>query len=401
MGGGASGYFAAITCAENNPNCETILFEGTSKPLAKVLVSGGGRCNVTHHCFEPAELVKNYPRGFKELRSPFSRFQPKDTVAWFEKRGVPLKIEKDGRMFPTTDRSETIAQCLRQAAENSRVKVELESRIKKITYDSSLKKFSFGDSPSLFDQVVLATGGSASGYELARSLGHTLIPSVPSLFTFNIEDPRLMGLEGLSFQDATLSLLPKESEKSFLQRGPLLITHWGLSGPAVLKLSAWVARELFESHYQADLKINFLSGENLLTAIEKISKHKNENTRKNIHTDPALPVTKRFWARTCETLQIPANLNWASLTKAMLQRIAQELTEAKYLVTGKGVFKEEFVTAGGVSLKEIDFKTMQSRICPGLYFAGEIMDVDGITGGFNFQNAWSSGWIAGQSIANL
>lgn len=406
IGGGAAGYFAAIHAAEQNPESRVVIFEATKKPLAKVLVSGGGRCNVTHHCFEAGELVKHYPRGAKELRGAFSRFQPNDTIAWYSARGVELKVEADGRMFPTTDNSETIAHCLQDAAARSGVKLRVGLKVRGISKHETGEGFVIETDavqPEHFAAVILATGGGRQGFELAASLGHTIVSPVPSLFTFEIKDPRLAELSGLSFSTAKLKLIvasakEKRGEAIFEQAGPVLITHWGLSGPAVIKLSALAARELFEQSYQAKLKLNFLPQYNPESLLAQLLSMKEQFPKKELKTVVFDGVAKRYWLSLLEYLALGAGLTWADVSKKQLRSLAEELTNAEFAVRGKGVFKEEFVTCGGVSLKEVDFRTMQSRICLGLYFAGEVLDIDGITGGFNFQAAWTTGWIAGGSV---
>lgn len=389
IGGGAAGYFAAIHCAEARPDAAVSVLEGTSRPLTKVRISGGGRCNVTHHCFDPEQLVKSYPRGFRELRGPFSRFQPKDTVAWFERRGVELKVEADGRMFPVTDDSETVAACLQQAAAAAGVEVRLGTIVKSMSRSDAGFELTLRQGVEGFDRILLATGSGPQGFAAARALGHAMVDPVPSLFTFNVKDPRLAELPGISFPEVELTLVPDGAEKAFKQRGPLLITHWGLSGPAVLKLSAFAARELHASGYKAKLSCQFLPGESFAGITERLTR-----TRQ---LPPELP--RRFAQALAHHAGIDQNASWANLCGEALQRLAREIVQGEYRVDGKGVFKEEFVTAGGVDLKEVDFRTMQSKRCPGLYFAGEILDIDGITGGFNFQNAWTTGYIAGQAIA--
>jgi predicted Rossmann fold flavoprotein len=402
IGGGAAGYFAAINCAETFPQANVTLLEGTTRPLTKVRISGGGRCNVTHDCFDVATLVKNYPRGERELRGPFSKFQPRDTIEWFAKRGVELKIERDGRMFPVTNKSSTIIDCLEKAAADHKVNKRMGSDaiakgIKRLPQGGF--EITFKDKTEIFDRVLLATGSSPQGHSLAASLGHTITPLAPSLFTFEIKDARLGGLEGTSFALADLTLTPEGSGKTrFKQTGPLLITHWGLSGPAVLKLSAWVARELFAADYKAELKVNFFSDYTTDSMLQTLMDHKLANPKLIAVNDLPFAITKRFWQRLLNPLGVDGKTFWASVSKEQLKKLATELCEGIYHVTGKGEFKEEFVTCGGVSLKEVDFRTMESRVCPGLFFAGEILDIDGITGGFNFQNAWTTGWIAGQHL---
>lgn len=397
IGGGAAGYFAAITCAEKNPNLQVHILEATQRTLTKVRLSGGGRCNVTHGCFDPKILVTHYPRGQKELLGPFHRFQPRDTIAWFEAKGVKLKCEPDGRMFPTTDSSETIAQCLEEAARSAGVTVRLGTIVKSLSYQDGFK-LTLRDSAEDFDFVVLATGGSPAGFALAGALGHHMVSPVPSLFTFNIKDPRLTDQSGVSFAAVTLTL--NTPSKKFVQNGPLLITHWGLSGPGVLKLSAWAARELYEANYRASLKINFLDRDTREHVRASLLQFKSQHPKKMIATDPPVAIARRYWQTLVHLTAPSADLTWSDVSHATLDLLVKELCEATFQVEGKGVFKEEFVTAGGVPLHEVDFRTMESRRCPGLYFAGEILDIDGVTGGFNFQNAWTTGWTAGTSISS-
>lgn len=403
VGGGAAGIFGAISAATHNRSARVIVLEATGSPLDKVRISGGGRCNVTHNCFDPTELVKSYPRGYRELRSIFSRFQPRDTVEWFENHGVKLKAELDGRMFPTTDNSATIVDCLLTAAAEFGVELRCQSRVKAVraTGESgSGPRYEIdvhGESALLCDRLLIATGNSPQGYELAETLGHSIVPCVPSLFTFKVSDTRLEGLSGISFDQVELRLAV--GDRQFHQRGPMLITHWGLSGPAVLKLSAFAARELSDCGYRAELSVNLLPGQKNETLTKKLAASRDHYGRKQVHADSPLPIPRRYWNRVIQHLEIPEEMTWSGLTKPAADAIISELTDARFMVAGKGIFKEEFVTCGGVSLKEIDFKTMQSKLRPGLFLAGEILDIDGITGGFNFQSAWSTGWIAGTSMA--
>ena len=415
VGGGAAGFFGAITCATAHPHTRVTLLEAGRKPLEKVRISGGGRCNVTHHCFDPLQLVQNYPRGGKSLRGAFTRFQPKDTVAWFESQGIHLKTEADGRMFPVTDNSETIVNCLLKAAAIAGVKLRtgvpvksvssahLNLKSKKPPLERELKErfeIELKNGEVLrCDCVLVATGSNPLGYRWAKDLGHKIEPPVPSLFTFNIADPRLQGLAGISVENVCVSL--SETGKTKLeQTGPLLITHWGVSGPAVLKLSAWGARILHEHRYQMSLLINWVPQYNRETLRQYLLEIKSQIPKRKISGYCPLPLSKRLWQRLVTLMGINAQTPWAELSKKFLNKLVQELTQGKYLIQGKGVFKEEFVTCGGISLKEINFKTMESKCCPGLYFAGEILDIDGVTGGFNFQSAWTTSWLAGQAMGN-
>ncbi len=405
IGGGAAGFFAAITAAEKNPAAEILIYESTRKPLAKVLISGGGRCNVTNHCFDPGELVKNYPRGHKELLGPFHHFQPRDTIAWFEKHGVRLKVESDNRVFPVTDSAGTIADCLTRTALSLGVKIKVGTAIRKIARvvsRSGNSEFEIELQDGQTERalwLLLATGGGTSGHRLAQSLGHTIVPPVPSLFTFKISDPRLKNLSGVAFDNIHL-FLKSENGRAIEQSGSLLITHWGLSGPAVLKLSAWGARTLHESRYRAELTVNFLPGHTAASGYETLLGHKSEHPRKLIKNTREANLPARYWERILSFLAIPDTTRWADISARDLHALSLELTQAKFKIIGKGQFKEEFVTCGGVSLKEVDFRTMESKVCPGLYLAGEIIDIDGLTGGFNFQNAWTTAWIAGINLAS-
>ncbi len=403
IGGGAAGFFGAIAAADANPDARVTLLEAGREPLAKVRISGGGRCNVTHHCFEPAALVQYYPRGGKVLRGVFSRFQPKDTIDWFTDRGVNLKTEPDGRMFPTTNDSGTIVDCLMNEADNVGVNLKTNTAVKSIRQEESGFSIEMRNGEVIqCDRILLATGSSAQGYQMARALGHSVIDPVPSLFTFNVTDRRLDGLAGVSVPNATLKLKTsagaKLEQSGLEQTGPLLVTHWGLSGPAVLKLSAWGARALHEAHYQAILTVNWLPKAKPEGLREELVKVKTQLAKKSVGANCPVILPRRLWESLIAAAGIPSELRWSDVSKVMLNALLQELLQGNYEITGKGVFKEEFVTCGGVDLKEVNFKTMESRICPGLYFAGEVLDIDGVTGGFNFQSAWSTGWIGGRAI---
>jgi predicted Rossmann fold flavoprotein len=397
VGGGAAGFFGALAAASRAPSTTVEILEASSHPLQKVTISGGGRCNVTHHCFEPRELVKGYPRGAKELLGPFTRFGPRETVEWFESRGVRLKAEADGRMFPVTDQSATVVDGLLETARQAGITLRLGAKVKAMArapgpgFEVDLAD----GSRERYDRVLLATGGNPAGHRLAASLGHTIVPCVPSLFTFNVDDPRLRGLSGISFERVELALSTGES-KHLKQTGPLLITHWGLSGPAVLKLSAWGARELAKSAYRATLTVNFLPDRPADRVREELVAFKSQNERKRVSGARPFPMPARYWNRLVEHAGILDEAIWATISNKLLASLAAEITAARFAVNGKGIFKEEFVTCGGVTLSEVDFKTMQSKVVPGLYLAGEVLDIDGITGGFNFQSAWTTGWIAGR-----
>jgi predicted Rossmann fold flavoprotein len=401
IGGGAAGFFGAITAAQANPKAQVILLEASRHPLNKVLISGGGRCNVTHACFEPSGLVQNYPRGGKAMLGAFTRFQAKDTVSWFANRGVPLKTEADGRMFPITDSSETIANCLMKTAKASGVELRTEQAVVSVNVTGERFKIVLKSGENLeCDRLLIATGSSPIGYRLAKELGHTVEPPVPSLFTFNIRDQNFRELAGVSVESVRLSLTVPD-KPSIEQLGPILITHWGLSGPAVLKLSAWGARVLHSNHYKATLHINWLPHLKTEEVRQQILAVKNEWAKRAMSLHRGVDLPHRLWRYIISRISINPEMRWAELPNKTLNLLVQELTKGEFLIDGKGVFKEEFVTCGGVKLKEINFKTMESKLVPGLYFAGEILDIDGITGGFNFQSAWTTGYLAGQAISSI
>lgn len=356
---------------------------------------------MTHYCFDPAQLVQSYPRGSKALRGAFSRFQPQDTVAWFKQHGVLLKREADGRMFPVTDDSATIVDCLMQAALQAGVRLKTRAPVGQVRqtqagFELSVKSGGQDGRTDFAHRLLLATGSSPQGYRIAHSLGHTLEPPVPSLFTFNVPDQALHELSGLTVDPVVLKL--KVAQKTLAQTGPLLITHWGFSGPAILKLSAWGARLLHEQRYQAILQINWLPALTQEQVRAELLQAKETWGKRGLPTAPLFSLPKRLWHYLIARSGIDPELTWAHLAKAALNRLVQELTQGQYAIAGKGAFKDEFVTCGGIRLQEVDFKTMESRICPGLYFAGEILDIDGITGGFNFQSAWTTGWLAGRAM---
>ncbi len=406
-GGGAAGFFAAITCAETDPACEVILLEASPTLLAKVKISGGGRCNVTHACFDPRELVKRYPRGSRELLGAFHRWQPRDTIEWFAARGVELKTEADGRMFPVTDDSQTILDCLLNAARSAGVQIRTRCALTAIETRNAVSSPASGH-PTAFsltlstgetltcDRLLLATGGPKTAPSLAAQLGHTIEPPVPSLFTFNLADPRLEGLSGLAVSGVVASI----QDTSLRESGPMLITHWGVSGPAILKLSAWGARELHARDYRFTLRVNWLGGKNLDETRAALTAVRAAQPRRQIGTASAFPaIPQRLWERLVAAAGVPPTTTWTAVSNEKLHALAEQLTASDFSVTGKSTNKDEFVTCGGVRLSEVDFKTMQSRLQPGVYFAGEALDIDGITGGFNFQAAWTTGRLAGLAMA--
>jgi len=398
IGGGAAGFFGAIACAKSHPHTQVTLLEASRQLLAKVRISGGGRCNVTHACFDPTGLVQHYPRGGKALRGAFTRFQALDTVNWFAAHGVKLKTEADGRMFPTTDNSATIVDCLIRSSEVAGVEIRTGATVVFVSRQTAGFEISLKSGEILqCDRLLLATGSSPQGYQIAKQLGHQIEPPVPSLFTFNLVDEQLKDLAGVSLESVQLRL-SMTGKSQLEQMGPLLITHWGLSGPAVLKLSAWGARVLHDSNYQATLMINWLPQLNPEVLRQKLLEVKSEWSRKAISTTCPIDLPRRLWQYLVSRVGIVGEDRWAGLSNKTLNQLVQELTQGHYLIKGKGVFKEEFVTCGGVNLKEVNFKTMESSCCPGLYLAGEVLDIDGVTGGFNFQGAWTTAWLAGQAM---
>ncbi len=395
VGGGAAGFFTAITCAEHSTKSVLVL-EKTSTLLQKVKISGGGRCNVTHECFDPRELSGNYPRGEKSLIGPFNRFGAADTVEWFSERGVRLKTEADGRMFPDTDSSQTIIDTLLAAAESSGVSIRTSEGVTSIDKDGD--RFTVEtDAGNTYTagSVMIATGGtrSAAGARLAERLGHELQPATPSLFTFKIDDARIDGLAGLSVDDAEVRIV----NSKLRSRGPVLITHWGMSGPGILKISAWGARELAATDYSFNILVNWLPGQD---PSEAIAERRQTDAKRQLSSRSPFPaIPKRLWLRMLAAAGVPDSTTWSELGRKQANKLAIELAEAAFTVVGKSTNKAEFATCGGVSRNEIDFRTMESKLVPGLYFAGEVIDVDGITGGFNFQNAWTNGFHAGSDIA--
>lgn len=392
IGGGAAGFFTAANLGEKLGS-QTVIFEQSSTPLQKVRVSGGGRCNVTHACFDPRELVEFYPRGKKELLSVFNKFQPGDTLEWFESRKVALKIEEDNRIFPISNSSMTIIECLLNQVEKNKVEIRLSEGINKIEKKESHFLVHTKSEIYAFDTIIFTPGSSGKSMDILRNLGHSIVRAVPSLFTFNIQDKRLKDLMGVSFEHAEISIpeLKMDSE------GPLLITHWGLSGPGILRLSAWGALELNRLNYAFEIQINFIQKEKE-ECIDFLNEFKVEHAKKTVYKMNPFSFPKRFWHRILEILAISEDLVFSHLTKQQIQQISEELTEGVYKVNGKSTFKEEFVTAGGVDLKEINFKTMESKIVPNLFIAGEILNIDAITGGFNFQACWSEGFLISEFL---
>lgn len=398
VGGGAAGFFTAINLAEYNPALKIIILERSSEVLTKVRISGGGRCNVTHAEFSPKELTQNYPRGEKELLGPFHTFMTGDTMEWFEKRGVALKIEEDGRMFPESNSSQTIIDCFLNEASRLGVSVLKNHSVKEIQKDKDLWLVQTTSGDFSAPKLVMTTGSNAKIWNLLEKLNHTIIPPVPSLFTFNIKDSRINDLPGISTK-ASVSVLSKNNKEVLESEGPLLITHWGLSGPAVLKLSAWGALELSKLNYQFKIKVNWLYDENTESAFEKLKELKTQNSKQTALKYTQLEIPKRLWQSLGNASGIEEYQKWAETTNKQLQEFAIQLTQSIFQVQGKSTFKDEFVTAGGIDLKEINFKRYESKLHKNLYFAGEVLNIDAITGGFNFQNAWTGGYIVAKSIS--
>lgn len=398
VGGGAAGFFAAIACAEANPRNEVSIYERGSEFLTKVRISGGGRCNVTHACFEPRAMSESYPRGERALISPLHRFSASDTVAWFERRGVRLKTEEDGRMFPVTDSSGTVIDCLLFEARAAGVRLFTRKGVDAVRRTSDGFELQFaGGGTAICDRLLLATGGtrSVSGGQIAESLGHTMAPPVPSLFSFHITEAWLRALPGISVPEVEASV----PAGRLRERGPILITHQGVSGPVILRLSAWGARALHEMEYQFTLRLNWLPGSSEEEVRQQLQSLRDSNPNRRVVNSPLGSLPQRLWEQLTRQAGIDSGIRWTTLSRPQANALAALLVRTELTVHGKSLNKDEFVTCGGVKLSEVDFKTMESRIVPGLYFAGELLDIDGITGGFNFQAAWTTGWIAGNEMA--
>ena len=394
IGGGAAGFFSALAAKELNPEAEVLLLERSAKLLSKVRISGGGRCNVTHSLFEPQLLVQHYPRGHKELLGPFHRFQPRDTIEWFRARGITLKREEDGRMFPVSDSSDTIIDCFLGEAQRLGVKIRTQTKLQAIRRVEQGFELDIGTKSALFaHRLILATGSARAGWGFAKRLGHTIQTPVPSLFTFNVPSFPLVKLAGVSVNHAKLRL-----EDSRLERvGPLLITHWGFSGPAALKLSALGARFLAERKYAASLLVDWLPEYSEAQLPNLMEVERVAHPTQHLGNLQIFSLPKSLWRVLCERSGLSSQFPLNKLSKTAISRLCERLKRDRYEVLGKTTNKEEFVTCGGVTLSEVHFKTMESRCCKHLFFCGEILDIDGETGGFNFQNAWTTGWIAGRA----
>jgi predicted Rossmann fold flavoprotein len=412
IGGGAAGFFCAVTAARLNPGLQVTILEKTSKLLSKVKVSGGGRCNVTHACFDIAEMSKQYPRGSHFVKKTFHQFFTTDIIQWFEERGVKLKTETDGRMFPVSDSSQTIIDCLTKEADRFNVEIRMKSEVRSLRYDNNRFQLNISDfgpptsdsRPLTCDFVCIACGGypKSSMFDWLRQLGHTIEEPVPSLFTFNMPGNPVTKLMGVSVENAKVKILNPIAIGSKLQaEGPLLITHWGLSGPAILRLSAWGARELAMSNWKFTVVIHWLPVFTEQKLAEKIKSFRVDIASNRVSNKNLFGLPQRLWEFLLEHSDINQETRWADLSTKQQNKFIKNLSACEFNVNGKTTFKEEFVTAGGIKLSEADANTMMSKKVPDLFFAGEILDVDGITGGFNFQHAWTSGFIAGKSIASL
>ena len=396
VGGGAAGFFAAFSVKDHHPESQVTIFEKSDKLLSKVKISGGGRCNVTHACFQVSQLSKFYPRGAKQLKKAFSIFQPKDTVAWFRARGIDLKTESDGRMFPVTDDSQTIIDCFLHEAQIKKIEIVKQSRVNELYPEKSGFSLVFNESKEHFDKVIIASGGSpkARGFEWLKNIGHAIINPIPSLYTFNMPEEPVKDLMGLVVENATARIQGTKLKYT----GPILITHWGMSGPAILKLSAWGARLLYDHNYKFNVQMNWLSVKSENEVHDMINADMDRIRKKKIANANPFGLPNRMWLFLLEKVQINSDSPWMELSKKNRNKLVNVLLNDVYAVSGKTTFKEEFVICGGISLLDVDMKSMQSRICSDLYFAGEVLDIDGITGGFNFQAAWTTGYIAGKLI---
>lgn len=394
IGGGASGFFAAINIAEKCPDLSVAILEKSKKLLTKVKVSGGGRCNVTHHNFDPSFLVKNYPRGEKKLYSIFKEFNPSHVISWFAQRGVQLKTEDDNRMFPESNKSDTIIDCfLRQA---QKLKVDIIKETGLVDYDkvNDLYHLTTTNGDYSCSKLIVSCGSSNSMLALFKLKGYDVEAPLPSLFTFNIDDPRIKELPGLSFKSAKVKVVGSKLEAS----GPLLITHWGLSGPGILRLSAWGAQPLAEQNYNFSVQINFTGLDHYEEVRQTLHEIIQTNPQKTVYKQPLFDIPKRFWSNLLTLLEVKETTVWSELPKKQFNRLIEELAQGTYVISGKSTFKEEFVTCGGIKLSEIDLKTFESRKEPNLYFTGEFLNIDAITGGFNFQACWSGAWLVSEAI---
>lgn len=398
IGGGAAGFFGAIQAAEMNPRLRIIILEKTTKLLSKVRISGGGRCNVTHNCFEPTELSHHYPRGQKPLKSLFRKYQSKDVVKWFEERGVQLKAEDDGRMFPVTDNSETIIDCFLRMVEKFNIRIEMRTGVKEIKAQTNgFEVLIEGGGKFSAKKILVALGGhpNPNAYECIQGIGHTISPLIPSLFTFNDSEKEFKDLMGVSVPNGLVRI----AGTKLFQEGPILITHWGLSGPAVIKLSAWAAEYLYEKKYEMTALVSWIGNAQEETVRTFLANYKSNHKKRKVFSYPLYELPQRLWNRLCELAEIEPDKIWDELPQRNTNKLMELIIRCPFKIKGKTTFKEEFVTCGGVDLKEIDLDTMESRKVKNLFFAGEVMNIDGETGGFNFQAAWTTAFIAAQNIS--
>ncbi|WP_370425042.1 NAD(P)/FAD-dependent oxidoreductase [Tenacibaculum dicentrarchi] len=394
IGGGAAGHFTAINAKEQNPDLDITILEKGKEVLQKVKISGGGRCNVTHACFEPKELVKFYPRGEKELLGPFHQFMTGDTFEWFDDRGVPLKIEDDNRVFPEENTSQAIIDCFQNSIDKLGIKVLKNHGVNSVEKNNEQWIINTKEQQFKADYLVIAAGSSKKVWDLCKTLEHTVVEPVPSLFTFNIKDKRIIDLGGISVPNADVKLVGTNLENS----GPLLITHWGLSGPAILKLSAFGARILADKNYQYNVLVNWL-GQDFDDVLDTLTALKKSEARKQIHLkSPFADIPRRLWERFVSASEVKTTQNWGDLSNKQLHNLATQLTKGLFNANGRTTFKDEFVTAGGVDLKEINFKRFESKLHKNLFMVGEVLNIDAVTGGFNFQNAWTGAYICAKSI---
>ena len=399
IGGGAAGFFTAVNVARLNPLLKVTIYEKSKELLSKVRVSGGGRCNVTHYCFDPEQLSRAYPRGEKVLRWSFEQFQASDTVEWFESRGVKLKAEEDGRMFPVSDSSETIIKCLMEEAKRVGVVIYTRTRVDQIEPlgEKGFKLHIHKEKAKNYDAVVVASGGynRENAYFWLKDLGHSVVTPVPSLFTFNFREKIFSDLAGISVERAEVHI----EGTAYAETGPVLITHWGLSGPAVLKLSAWAARDLYDREYRYKVRVNWLSPLSEEDVRKQLMKLREINSRKLIAKQDMFSFPARLWERFIELSGISSEKRWADVSNKEIHELTQQLVRGRYDIQGKTTYKEEFVTCGGIPLNEVNPDTLESKVVPGIYFVGEVLNIDGITGGFNFQAAWTNGWLAATALA--
>lgn len=396
VGGGASGFFTAINIAEQNPGLQIVILERGKEVLGKVKISGGGRCNVTHACYIPAVLTKFYPRGERELKGPFHTFCTGDMVMWLEDRGVSLKTEEDGRMFPQSNSSQTIIDCFTGLAAELGIRIITSCTVQAFFDKETSWKLDTTAGNFESSYLVIATGSSIKIWDLLENLNHTIVEPVPSLFTFNTKDTRIKDLMGLSAEN----VLVKVKNTKLQAQGPLLITHWGMSGPAILRLSAWGARDLNALNYQFVLQVNWLGDSQFDEVVNNLQEQKQIQAKKMMGKRAPFSLPNRLWEQLVNAAGIAETAKWADVSKKQLLQLASQLTQGEFQINGKSTFKEEFVTAGGINLKEVNFKTMESKLRNNLYFTGEVLNIDAITGGFNFQNAWTTGFLAARAIAN-